>query len=462
MLEPCCCRALPILLCLVFLPLAAVSGAPRLKVQRAIDVAQVWSGVPVEFVLITRGNRQYVAFYDAERHMTVGVRTLDRDQWDFARLPQDIGWDAHNYLAMAIDGDGHLHLSGNMHAIPMVYFRTTRPGDIHSFERIPAMVGHDEERCTYPRFMRGPKGELLFTYRSGRAGDGDQIWNEYDLGGRSWRRLIDKPLTSGQGKMNAYPLGPVIGPDGLYHLCFVWRDSGGCETNHDVCYARSKDLIHWTTSGGEPLALPITIETAEIVDPVPIKAGLLNGNTHVGFDSQKRPIISYHKFDEKGVTQLYNARLEEGRWKVYQTSRWDYRWDFKGGGAIVVEISFGPVRVNPTEGLTQSYSHVKYGSGNWRLDEATLKPIGEVDVRPLWPAELEEVRSHTPGMKVRWCHDSGKTDEKGVTYILRWETLEPNRDKPRDPVPPPTMLTLYRFVRNVGRAAKEGTTPERG
>jgi len=438
----------PLVLCACLLPLAAAAAAPRFRVDKAIDVGPVWSGIPVEFVLITQGDRQYVAFYDAERRMTVAARTLDAETWEFARLPQEIGWDAHNYLVMAVDDDGHLHLAGNMHAIPLVYFRTSKPQDIRTFERVPVMVGRDEERCTYPRFLRGPKGELLFTYRSGRAGDGEQIWNVYDHADRTWKRLLDQPLISGRGRMNAYPHGPVLGSDGYYHLVWVWRDKGGCEFNHDLCYARSPDLIRWETSSGCPLTLPITIETAEIVDPVPVKFGMLNGNTRLGFDSRRRPIISYHKFDDKGFTQLYNARLEDGRWQIYQTSRWDYRWEFAGGGSIASEIGFGPVRANRDEGLTQWYSHIRYGSDTWRLDEATLRPIGSVEVRPSWPAELETVRSQTPGMKVRWSHDAGKPAERNSTYILRWETLDCNRDKPRDVIPPPTMLTLYKLVRN--------------
>ena len=57
------------------------------------------------------------------------------------RLSSEIGWDTHNYLTMAIDADNHIHLSGNMHVDPLIYFRTTRPLDVTSFERIASMVG---------------------------------------------------------------------------------------------------------------------------------------------------------------------------------------------------------------------------------------------------------------------------------------------------------------------------------
>lgn len=415
------------------------------KVAQALDVALVWSGHPVGFSLLTQGNRQFVAFYDDQRRMTVASRMLDSSQWRFVRLPSNIGWDSHNSVTMAIDDEGQIHLSGNMHCVPLIYFRTTRPYDITSFEKIPEMVGHEEKSCTYPRFLRGAEGELIFTYRDGRSGRGDQYYNVYDPKTKTWRRLLDKPLTSGGGKMNAYLHGPVRDRDGVFHLCWVWRNSPDCATNHDLSYARSKDLVHWETSAGKPLTIPITVETGEIVDPVPPGGGIINGNTILGFDSQNRPILSYHKFDAGGKTQLYNARQEKGGWKIYQTSQWDYRWEFKGGGSIGFEIGFGPVRVEPDGRLSQSYHHAKEGVGTWILDEATLKPTGKL-TRVLPPKALRQVESKYPGMQARRCEDLGKSDEAGVQYTLRWETLPSNRDRARSEVPPPTMLRLYKLI----------------
>lgn len=414
------------------------------KTKSFLDITPVWSGHPVGFALLTHDEHQFVAFYDAQQQMTVAARTLDSTDWHFVRLPETIGWDSHNYVTITIDDEGYIHLSGNMHCAPLVYFRTAKPYDIDSFERIPSMVGNNEKRCTYPRFFRGSNNELIFTYRDGSSGNGDQIYNVYDHETKDWQRLLDQPLTSGQGKMNAYLYGPKRGPDGFFHLCWVWRNTPDCSTNHDLSYARSKDLVHWETSSGKPLSLPITIETAEIVDPVPAGGGIINGNTKLGFDSQNRPIISYHKFDENGLTQLYNARLENGNWKIYQTSDWNYRWDFSGGGSIPFEIGFSPVKVEANGSLKQSYRHVKHGSGIWKLDEVTLKPIGKIKPRPSHPKELNKVQSDFPGMQVHWRGDSGKSGEPNVRYSLRWETLGHNRDRAREEAPPPSMLRLYK------------------
>jgi hypothetical protein len=418
------------------------------NIQYRLDMSLVWSGHPVGFALLTHPPYQYIAFYDRYRQMTVVSRKLHEEEWNVVHLPEVLGWDSHNYVTMTVDDDGYIHLSGNMHCAPLVYFRTAEPFDIKTFKRIDSMVGNRENRCTYPRFFRGAKNELIFTYRDGSSGNGDQIYNVYDHESQSWRRLLDQPLTSGEGKSNAYLHGPKRGPDGFFHLCWVWRDTPDCSTNHDLSYARSRDLVHWERSDGTPLELPITLETAEIVDPVPVGGGIINGNTILGFDSQKRTVISYHKFDENGNTQIYNARRESDGWKIYQTSQWNYRWEFSGGGSIPFEIRAGSVRVESDGKLNQWYHHPEHGSGTWLLDERNFEIIGKKRKKGSLPGELSHIESDFPGMQKHQAGDMGKSDESGVRYVITWETLGSNRDQPREgDTPPPSMLRLYKLVR---------------
>ncbi len=424
----------------------AVAERKGPEVEGMRDVAPVWSGHPVRFCLLTQEDDQYVAFYDRDRQLTVGFRRLDEDGWTFKKLDSVVHWDSHNYVTMALDQQGLLHVSGNMHVDPLVYFRTERPGDIKSLRRIPAMVGRQEDRCTYPHFMSGPDDSLIFTYRDGSSGRGNQIYDVYDVASQTWRRLLDRPLLDGQGLMNAYPVGPLRGPDGRFHLCWVWRDTPDCGTNHDVSYARSPDLVHWQTASGKAIELPITVETpGVVVDPVPAGGGAINGNTRIGFDSQKRPVVTYHKFDEQGNTQIYNARFEGGQWRIYRASHWSYRWEFGGGGTIHFEIRVSPVQANGDGTLRQTYSHDQYGSAVWELDERTLRPIGQVPAPRSWPAGLTRPESPVSGMGVCWCNDLGSSGEPDVRYVLRWETLGANRDRARNVTPPPNMLRLYKL-----------------
>lgn len=432
-----------IALALLAVVCAAQSPAEEVVGKSTVDL--VWSGHPVGFSLLTRGDRQFVAYYNADRQMTVAARHVDGTEWQKAALPEKVGWDSHNYVTMAVDDGGFIHLSGNMHCRPLVYFRTTAPLDITTFQRAP-MVGEREDRVTYPDFLpalRGPEGELLFTYRDGQSGSGDQIYNVYDAKGQRWHRLLDAPLTSGGGQMNAYFCGPVKGPDGRYHVCWVWRDTGDCATNHDVCYARSNDLRHWESAAGKTLPLPITLETADVVDPVPVKGGILNGNVKLGFDSHQRVIVSYHKFDADGNTQLYAARFEDGAWKSRLLTDWKHRWEFSGGGTIITEVHLSGVTADKDGTLRLGYTHKQYGSGTLRIDEETLKPLGMVPADTATAAKIDAPDGDTPGMTKRQANDLGAGDNLGVKYVLQWETLGPNRDHPREGTsPPPTTLRV--------------------
>lgn len=409
-----------------------------------IDIAPVWAGHPVGFCLVTHAPHQFVAFYDAERKMVVGARTIPETTWRLVTLPEEIGWDSHNSIVMAIDDAGCLHLAGNMHVHPLRYFRTTEAFSIEHFERVTAMTGREENQVTYPQFFRGPNNEFLFTYRHGRSGSGNQVYNVYNVETQTWRRLLDQPLVDGEGKRNAYFNGPLRGPDGYFHLCWVWRDTPDCATNNNLSYARSRDLVQWEGSNGQPLALPITLATAEIVDPVPAGGGIINGNAKIGFDLEKRPVITYHKYDDAGNTQLYHARLENGAWVIRQHTQWDYRWEFQGGGTIPFEISVASVSVESGH-LVQEWHHARYGRQRWRIDAETLQPLARIEIpADTLPAGFHDVSSDFPGMQVRTCGDSGRPDRPDIRYLLRWEALGQNRDKPRDPPwPPPSMLRLY-------------------
>ena len=425
----------------------AQAGASTGPIAERLAIADVWSGHPVNFALVTHGDRQFAAFYDSERRMTIAGRTLGSKEWKLVRLPTTLGWDSHNHIAMAADSEGNLHVSGNMHNVALIYFRTKTPLDIDSFERVPSMVGTNEQSVTYPEFFDGPQGELIFCYRDGGSGNGNHIFDVYDPTQKSWKRLLETPLTDGEGSRNAYPVGPIQGPDGEFHLVWVWRDTPDATTNHDLSYARSKNLVDWQSAAGAALQLPITLGGSDIVDPVPINRGMINNNTKVGFDSQKRPVVVYHKYDAAGSTQLFNARFEDGKWVAHQTSEWDYRWDFGGQGTLVFEIEVEGVVAQPDGALTQRFYHARYGGwGAFRLDEATLKAVETIEPPLPYPRELDAPESATQGMVVRWQADHGKQGAGAqVNYYLRWETLESNRDMPRDIIPPATTLTLYGF-----------------
>lgn len=417
-----------------------------------VQIDTAWAGHPTGFALVTTAERQYAAYYNGERRMVVAARDLGSTEWDYAALPTYIGWDSHNYIRMALDRDGRLHLSGNLHNDPLIYFRTREPHAIGTFEAIHRMTGEDESGVTYPRFFEDADGRLIFTYRQGSSGSGFNVYNRYDTESGEWERLHDQPLLDGRGEMNAYPIGPLQGPDGVFHMTWVWRDTPDAATNHDLSYARSRDLVHWETAAGEPVALPLTLETPGLIlDPIPVNGGILNGSGRIGFDHEGRVIVTYFKFDEEGKTQIYNARLVDGEWDIRQATDWDYRWEFGGGGSLPnPQVRHAEVKAGE-DGLILAVRHPVYPGGVFRVDEDSLKLGERVPPSPQrrrLEARIGEVRGEFPGLEVRKHRFPGPPGS-GLSYVLRNETLPQNRDRPRpEPWPEPSPLELITILEN--------------
>jgi len=418
-----------------------------------IDLEPVWSGHPVGFCLLTEKDQQVAAYYDANRQMTIAQRRLGETQWTFTRLPSTVGWDSHNYITMAVDKNDHLHVAGNMHGAQMTYFRSRDPLNAATLERIMPMAKAElEQRSTYPRFFMGPDDALLFKYRDGKSGEGNDIVNRYDPSAKRWRPLLATPLTDGLGQMNAYFSGPEPGPDGYFHVCGTWRDTGDCATNHSLSYARSRDLIRWETAGGKALKLPLSPKNIDIADPVKSGGGLINISYKLGFDNTKRPVIAYHKYDDGGQSQVFCARFESGRWIQRPVTRWQgYRWEFGGGGSIPnVDVGVG----EPTpagDGKIELYWRSPHESGTFLLDEKTFETLAEAPRKPAeWsnPEGFGKIENPTPGMRLQRRWDEGKNAPPDSRFVLVWETLGANRDRPREgPPPPPSMLRVFRLER---------------
>lgn len=432
----------------LILGVALAHGVPlasQFRLESSLDIARVPADFPVGFCLLTAGERQYVAYYDQERRMTIASRDLGSDAWQHQALPSRVGWDSHNYITMAVDGDGRLHVSGNMHCVPLIYFRTGKPGDITTLKQ-GAMTGELENRVTYPRFLQGPDGELIFTYRDGGSGNGRRFYNRYDSDTDAWSRLLEEPLLDGEGDRNAYPLGPVRGADGWFHMVWVWRDTPDCATNHHLSYARSRDLVRWESAFGEAVGLPMRLANEAVwVDPIPSGGGIINGCERLFFDADGGPVITYHKTDADGNMQVYAARPESGRWACHVLTDWNTPVEFAGRGSmgfIGIRIS-GLTRVEPGV-LTMTFRHRDYGSGQLVVDERTLRPLDkQVTLTPDYPAELSRVRSDFEGMQIQRAQDLGGSGDPRIRHLLQWETLGQNNDRPRQPpLPPPGMLKL--------------------
>ena len=428
-------------------------------VEQTIKIDSVWAGHPVGFCLYTNANRQYIAYYNANRSMVVGQRNLDEENFQLHVMPPTyretsngtstvLGWDSHNFVTMGIDKEGFIHLSGNVHVHPLTYFRSTAPNDISTLEQVFEMVGTEEQRTTYPHFMLTKEGELLYHYRDGGSGNGNEIYNIYSTETKQWSRMLDEALTDGQGLMNAYQTQPTIMADGWYHMYWVWRDTPDCSTNHDLSYMKSTDLKSWFNAFDEPVNLPATFDQKHlIVDPIPVKGGIINLAAKLCLDENNKPVFVYHKYDCEGNIQLYIAHIKNGEWIYKQITDWDYRWEFSGNGSIDVEVSIGSFNKRLDGFYEVSYGHIKYGNETLLLNDK-FENSGKV-IKPKSFFSNLEIEGRFPGLNIKTTEDIGKPNNTNEKYVLKWETLKANRDRPYPkPWPKASQLYLYKLKKN--------------
>ena len=426
-------------------------SAQETNVERPLSEAidHVWAGQRVFFDFVEQNGYQMIAYYDANRQMSVAVRRM-RDvngaPWSYHKVPSWLGWDAHNRVEVAFDKRGFIHLTGNLHGNKLVYFRSTSPYDPRTLEKIDVMVDPAvEQRMTYPEFFKGPQGELHLKYRDGSSGDGRWFYNRWNVDSKSWSRLHETVLLDGEDIRGSYPLGPIIGPDGFAHMTFTWRETPIASSNHDLSYARSRDLVNWETSDGTPIPLPIRLATGEVIDPIPEHGGLLNGRHPIGFDAQNRVLVTYQKYDENNLSQVYIARRDANGWLIKKVSSWtDLRVDLDKSGALDLPLlNNDPAYLND-DGQIVVPATLRGTLWEWTLDPTDLSVIssetrdaGFPDAVTAYDADNDIPQRVIPLM----IDQSTKSSE----YYLSWEALQPNRDQARPNIPPASTLRVHRI-----------------
>ena len=422
------------------------------QILDCIEVDSVTGDFPVSFAFIEKDQQQFIAYYNKSRHMTVASRKTPDKKWNYKVLPTKVGWDTHNRITMAIDRDNCIHVTGNMHNDSMTYFITERPYDVSSFRKIfPLVAEEDELSSTYPSFIKTPDGKIVFTYRKGGSGNGITITSEYNEQCKSFKRLAEKPMFDGLNEMSAYFRGPTLGPDGKYHLTWLWRNTPHCETNHDLSYAVSEDLVNWKTIVGRQIDLPITPHKIQFtVDPVPPKGGVINGAHTLFFLKDNTPVLAYMKYDKDGNNQYYLAAEENGKWEIKQISNWNYRWEFSGPGSIDFQIKLKNAGLADDNQVKIEYWHVNRGHGELIVDANSFQLIEDRKVEPVaenkYPTELMEVNRKDGKFQVHFLRPKSYDNSVNGDYVLRWETMGKRRyyKAPEIPVKP-SVLKLYKL-----------------
>ena len=407
--------------------------------------AHAWAGSSVNVLanqsstLFTASDAQYAAFYDADARLVLAKRPLGSEAWQ-TQVTSYTGnvADAHNTVALAVDGAGYLHVAWDHHAQPLNYARGTAPGSLELGPKQP-MTGTLENLVTYPMFFRQPDGGLLFLYRDGRSGRGNIVLNRYDAIARTWRRLHDN-LIDGEGARSAY-LAATLDANGTLHLAWIWRDSPDVATNHDICYAKSADGgVTWTTSTGAPLALPLTAATAEYALKIPQNSRLMNSPA-ITTDAAGRPYITSYWAPPGGdIPQFHVVRHDGKAWSVTQVTQRTQPFELRGAATKRPPISRGSILTRQSPAGTVEF-HLIYrdderggrivavstndlAKPDWRTRELTTTSVGawEPTVDPVAWANFGEAHLLVQAVEQQDGNDRvAKTVEPTPISSLIWK-----------------------------------------
>ena len=276
---------------------------------------------------------QFSGWYDAGGHIWLAMRK-NNGAW----VSTDSGFrnsisDAHNSLAIAVDGRGYLHAAWCRHDHHLHYAAAPQPLSLKLEER--HFPGSREAHVTYPEFFIQSTGDLILLYRRGSSGNGDILLDRYDCRSERWVRLHDR-LIDGESRMSPYWQACLDHSDRL-HISWCWRDTSDASTNHDICYLRSTDAscTAFEDAAGKPVHLPCSCSFDPAVR-IPTGQSLVN-QTAMTADKEGNPVIisMWGNGDDFDYRIL---RFDKEAWNVYSLGRRPSHSAFSGKGTL--DLSF--------------------------------------------------------------------------------------------------------------------------
>lgn len=306
---------------------------------------------------------QYAAYYQGNAANSTGKvavarRLLPFGSWETLVL-NDYTFstvDSHNDVVLGIcPGDGSIHLSFDHHGNDLNY-RCSVPGAVENPTSVawtPALFGPVIDhltgtavmaQVTYPRFIPTPTGKLLFTYRFGGSGGGDEMLYEYDGSSHAWMLVGQYTTRSGSytgsyasgTDRNAYFDNTIFDANGRLHATWCWRETPNASSNHDLLYAYSDDIGRtWKNQLGATIGVAgssfISVTSPGLVGwPIPQSRNYINNSAMVTDKQGRIHVVAWNLPDgfpdQAFSTSLTsNARFihywrgTDGVWRKNQT-----------------------------------------------------------------------------------------------------------------------------------------------
>jgi chitodextrinase len=338
--------------------------------------------------------------------------------------------DNHNEVSIAVDTEGYIHWTGDMHHDKMRYYRSASPEDISTFNEL-----HDDVAgggmwgpvaVSYGRFVQSRKGTLFYISRQ-RLSLTNEGWVPGIMGGhiqvyntdtRSWSQLgsLDYAFLAGNGSTvtggmdgshqtkaviwdnsgagsppsnayQGYKIRVVFDKNNRMHM--VWNVAKNpkrntvSDTHTHLMYAYSDDEgVTWKRNDGAVTSLPLTTETGELVywlDPE-VDAKRMYNFCNIMVTAENKPVIfQNNQFTGNMMAFRFNGSVWED-----VTTAWKPKWPGIGytddNGWIIILGPYGHSnrRSNDDGATWKEYYNFQQNSGSQSLDYQHFLETSEV------------------------------------------------------------------------------------
>ncbi|KXL47143.1 hypothetical protein M433DRAFT_152978 [Acidomyces richmondensis BFW] len=293
---------------------------------------------------------QYAAWYEdsdldsLSRHVWIARRKLNSTEWQKLELRdyRQTRNDGHNTISIGISGDGIIHMAYDLHNMNLNYRKSVSPvalkpeqhpwtSDIFTpnLNKLSQWDSSLFNMMTYPRFLRLENGDLLFEFRRGRSGLGDDYLWRYHVATAEWLPVGTEFGLYLKGIGNNAYINGIDYYQGKIYVSWTYRnfveDGGpseyssqagpnGPENNHDLLFAYSEDYgVTWKDSAGKALDTPIMPSAEGIVAyKIPMHSGILNQEGQTVDMSGNFHVINRENTD--GTASWYHYWLKDRAW----------------------------------------------------------------------------------------------------------------------------------------------------
>lgn len=288
--------------------------------------------------ILTFNGYQYTCFWNTERRVILARRLLPSGPWQKIEISDytNSANDAHNTISLGISPkDGVLHVAFDHHGDDLHYINsvpglTSNPENVpwarSSFNAVTSYLANSYvTQVTYPRFITTPSGNMLFEYRYGSSGNGNQVLWEY-TGDGQWS-FIGTYVDGISDSINAYPHGLEYQGSRL-HMSWTYRSTPDASTNFNLHYIYSDDDGRsWKDNSGSTVAIsgstPIRLaNTSTEVWAIAQNRGLINQeHMTVDHDGNVHVLLSHMPDYQGDDANFTSARLKSQYYHYWRNTR---------------------------------------------------------------------------------------------------------------------------------------------